>query len=427
MRGLFRVDDESRVVIQARWWKAAAPVPFDHLVRRHAETLRGRGDGVPPRFKPMDGLRLPAGPDDRSQAFRAEVATPDDPLKREILVIWQRSGPGRLLMLRFLIEAGRPNLDRIRTMLSGLHFQGVEEPRDWAALDFALRVPPGYRLETGVLRAGVCYLEFRNGRRMLALRRFSAANAVMGVDAPTLDDLERWCRKTYADSFYDMRYQVERTIDPVGRPLLRLTGRRRLLAPVELKWLIPRHRRLPRRIDLIWDPGANKIYSVELLRPDRLAPADIDGFEASLRMTLSPESADAEATLAGEPIESRRRARLRSLRARVRRMPDAAWETNERGRVVLRYWVERPRALRLLRFLGAMPPGPERRPRHLELDLIGTRVWEACEARPRVCDLIAEIRERFRISHREAELSVTEFIRVMGSRGLLGVELEPVA
>jgi hypothetical protein len=52
-------------------------------------------------------------------------------------------------------------------------------------------------------------------------------------------------------------------------------------------------------------------------------------------------------------------------------------------------------------------------------------VWEECGRERRVCDIIDQVRARFRISYREAELSVTEFIRALGSRGLLAVTLEP--
>jgi hypothetical protein len=427
-RGLFRVDDESRVVIQARWWTAERPVPIDDLVRQHAGTVHGRRSGPPPRFKRVDGLGLTPGVDERAVAFEADVKGERTPADREILVVWQKQSIGRVLLLRFLIERGSPGTGCIRTMLTGLRLQGADEARDFAALDFAVQCPAGYVLDTGILKAGVCYVEFRQGRRRLALRRFSAANAVMGVESPCLEDLDRWCRKIYASEFHDMRYEVARTTDPAGRPLLRLTGRRRWLAPIEMRWLIPRHRRLPRRIDIVWDAGANKIYCIELLRPGADMEAAVTAFEWSARITLGPEPRTGESAGDGDVgagLTEARQRRRRSLRARVQRSVSATVEVLEHGRTALGYTVERPRHLRFLRLLGGLPAGPEKQPRTVELDLIGSLVWEECGRDRRVCEIIDLVRDRFRISHREAELSVTEFIRGLGSRGLLSVVLEP--
>lgn len=427
-RGLFRVDDENRVVIQARWWTAERPIPIGDQVRQHAATMGRKADGPPPRFKPAGGLGLPAGPDDRAEAFLSDPSDDDGVEKRELLVIWQRQSVNRVLMARILIENGEPAMGRIKRMLSGLRLQGSGEPRDFAALDFAVRCPPGYKVDRGILKAGICYLAFRKSYfRSMAWRRFSAADAVMGTDKPGLDDLERWCRVTYANEFYDMRYKVQRTADPLGRPMLRLTGNRRWLAPIELKWLIPEHRRIPRRIDIVWDPAANKIYCVELIRPHADQEADVAALEASSRMTLGEgEAADeaVSAPVAEGAMAGKREMRQRSLRARVKRSPEVTFGTNDRQRTVLKYIVERPRGLRLLRLLGGLPRGPVRQERSLELDLIGTLVWEACGRESRVCEIIALIRDRFRISHREAELSVTEFVKNLGSRGLLSVVME---
>jgi len=175
-----------------------------------------------------------------------------------------------------------------------------------------------------------------------------------------------------------------------GRPLLRLTGKRRGLAPIEIQWLMPRHRRIPRQIDIIWDAAANKIYCIELLRTSPDMEPDVEALERSMRP-----------------------------------MPEVSSGVGENGRTVIGYTVERPRRLRLLRVLGGFPAGKEKQQRNLELDLIGTMVWEECGRERRVCDIIDRVRARFRISYRGAELSVTELIRALGSRGLLAVTLEP--
>jgi hypothetical protein len=377
---------------------------------------------------------LPNGPHDRAVAFETADANPEG--DSEWLVFWQNAKAERVAVFRFIVENGQPDRACREAMLAGLRLQSADEWRDWAAFDFALGSPPSFRLDRAVLAAGVCYLRFRHGRDFIGLRRLSAADAVLGAarkppDAerkadPALGDLETWCRLVYAAEFHDMQYQVDPAADHLGRPMLRLSGKRRLLAPIELKWLIPEHRRLPTRIDVLLDPDANKVYCVEVRNPKGGLEPVIDEFERSLSMTVEGIIRPAEPP--GGPsdwsgLPENRRNRLRSLLARVRRSPSITFQQDEQGRTVITYPYARPRGLRLLRLLGGLPAGEQTTEKRLELDLIGSFVWQRCDGNLRVCDLVEAVRERFRISYREAELSVAHFVRDLGNRGILALEM----
>ncbi len=420
-KGFFRIDNDHRFVLQLRWWTATKPVPIARLVEQHAREVAGRRDAQLPRFQKTNDFRLPQGSHDRASAFISKPSGDAPADSSELLVIWQRSSVARVMMIRFMIEHGQPDPICLKSMLSGLRLQGPQETRDWAFHDLAFQTPPDWHLQLAHLYAGVAYLEFKHRRDRFAIRRFSVADAVMGTTTPAIEDLTRWCRVVYAKEFFDMRYRIELMTDPAGRPGLRLSGSRRWLAPIEMRWLLPRHRRLPRRIDIIWDAAANKIYNLEIRRPSLAMEPILGTVQKSLRLNLADVTAK---VCQDEPPNGTVPPRARSLNARVRRRKEVYSEINNQGRTVLTYTFPRPRRLRGLRLLAGLDSGPQKIKRKLELDLIGSLVWERCDRSPKVRQLIADVRQRFLISYREAELSVTEFIRAMGSRGLLSVHID---
>ena len=61
------------------------------------------------------------------------------------------------------------------------------------------------------------------------------------------------------------------------------------------------------------------------------------------------------------------------------------------------------------------------RTRKLQLDALGTEVWDMVDGRRSVRRLIQIFSETHRVSTKEAEISVTRFIRELGRRGLIGL------
>jgi len=72
-----------------------------------------------------------------------------------------------------------------------------------------------------------------------------------------------------------------------------------------------------------------------------------------------------------------------------------------------------------VRRLGRKPKGTYFK--KLQLDALGTEVWELLDGGNRVRDVIRQFAARHRLQQREAELAVTRFLRELGKRGLIGL------
>lgn len=61
------------------------------------------------------------------------------------------------------------------------------------------------------------------------------------------------------------------------------------------------------------------------------------------------------------------------------------------------------------------------RTRKLQLDELGTAVWDMVDGERSVRQIVAEFAERHSLERKEAEVSVTHFLRMLGQRGLIGM------
>lgn len=90
------------------------------------------------------------------------------------------------------------------------------------------------------------------------------------------------------------------------------------------------------------------------------------------------------------------------------------------GELQLSYPVtSRPWLAGIVRRLGRKPKGTYLK--KLQLDALGTEVWELLDGGSRVRDVIRQFATRHRLQQREAELAVTRFLRELGKRGLIGM------
>lgn len=58
----------------------------------------------------------------------------------------------------------------------------------------------------------------------------------------------------------------------------------------------------------------------------------------------------------------------------------------------------------------------------LQLDELGTAVWDLIDGKRSVRQIIKHFVKRYHLQAREAEVSVTHFIRMLGKRGLIGLK-----
>ena len=93
----------------------------------------------------------------------------------------------------------------------------------------------------------------------------------------------------------------------------------------------------------------------------------------------------------------------------------------ETGEVVLEYPLAvRPLVAAVARRLGKSQDDLIQI-KKLQLDVLGTSVWDLVDGKRSVRRMIHIFAETHRLDKKEAEVSVTQFIRELGQRGLLGL------
>ncbi len=72
--------------------------------------------------------------------------------------------------------------------------------------------------------------------------------------------------------------------------------------------------------------------------------------------------------------------------------------------------------------MGTLPAScwlpPEK---HLVLDRVGSGVWELCDGFHSVESILDYIQRRHKLSRREAEVSVSAYLKILGQRRLIGL------
>ena len=113
-----------------------------------------------------------------------------------------------------------------------------------------------------------------------------------------------------------------------------------------------------------------------------------------------------------EPPITRRQA----LQVRPLRNPQLEWEYNEEGSVVATLTRRAGLRGRLITFFLAVP---ESRP--IVLDEVGTFVWDMCDGEHSVEQLVQALAEKYKLSQREVEISLNEYLRMLGKRGMIAI------
>lgn len=101
--------------------------------------------------------------------------------------------------------------------------------------------------------------------------------------------------------------------------------------------------------------------------------------------------------------------------------PDIVESHSESGDLVLTYPIQvKPWIAGAARFIGRGPLEPVQK--KLQLDSLGSAVWRLMDGRRSVAEIIRQFADTHRLHAREAEVSVTRFIRELGKRGLVGLQ-----
>lgn len=77
------------------------------------------------------------------------------------------------------------------------------------------------------------------------------------------------------------------------------------------------------------------------------------------------------------------------------------------------------RSDRLGRVIGRLFRVPDRK--EILLDEVGSTVWEMCDGKHSIANIIAEMSNTYKLNRREAEVSVTTYIKILAERRLVGL------
>ena len=72
-------------------------------------------------------------------------------------------------------------------------------------------------------------------------------------------------------------------------------------------------------------------------------------------------------------------------------------------------------------WLFRMPQGASKT---FELDELGLLVWDACDGKTSVQQIIRKLAARHHLNLREAEVSTVKFLQILAQRGLIGMSLK---
>ena len=107
--------------------------------------------------------------------------------------------------------------------------------------------------------------------------------------------------------------------------------------------------------------------------------------------------------------------REQALEARPVRNPSLKWRLNDADHVEV---IIPRRSDRLGRVMGFLFYVPENRP--IVLDEVGTRVWHLGDGERTVAEMRQTLCDEYKLSKREVEVSLTEYLRTLGKRGRSG-------
>ncbi len=103
--------------------------------------------------------------------------------------------------------------------------------------------------------------------------------------------------------------------------------------------------------------------------------------------------------------------------------PQIAEQENDSGELCLAYQVRiRPWFQQIVRRItGRVDDIIDRK---LQLDMLGTSVWRMIDGRRKVSGIVDDFQELHQLNRREAEISVTTFLKELGRRGLIAMREE---
>lgn len=92
------------------------------------------------------------------------------------------------------------------------------------------------------------------------------------------------------------------------------------------------------------------------------------------------------------------------------------WERNDEGEASLRVPHRKDRTGKFFSFLFRLPEA-----RAVELDEVGTFVWELCDGQNTVESIVKAMCKKYKLGRREVEISVTTYLKMLAERNFIGM------
>ena len=302
-----------------------------------------------------------------------------------------------------LPEAARRRAER--EVLPTLRATPAEEATTWALYEVSFRAAPGFALARRRLWSGDIALEFRgaSGERLLLRQVYPGELALQRrslegwLDAYPFPEHRRWRRAGARQEPW--RHGARPELSGLQR-----LGWKRLPAP--LGACAPRRTRALAAHDRALDRLLIVEHGGRSEPPEAACVAALEGMNAAVR----PGVAGPAAAPRGDA------ARDAAVRGRPQRLPPVRQEERE-GKLCVTVRFRRPAWQRAL---GAEALCE----RTFGLDAFGRAVYESCDGRRTVAEIVRHFAAAQRLSLPEAELAVTRFLRTLIAKGLVAMAME---
>jgi len=115
------------------------------------------------------------------------------------------------------------------------------------------------------------------------------------------------------------------------------------------------------------------------------------------------------------------------LRLKPMRSPIVEWEKNEKGEISIVIPLKKLRekmkgskkgVRKSSGFLSKLFPEPAEK--RIQLDEVGSIVWELCDGKKTVKEIVDYLYEKYKLLPREAEVSLSSYLNNLAKRGLIG-------
>ena len=108
--------------------------------------------------------------------------------------------------------------------------------------------------------------------------------------------------------------------------------------------------------------------------------------------------------------------REQAFQARPVRNPDLKWRENEEECVEVIIPRRKDRVGRIMGWVFAVPDS-----KPVVLDEVGSHIWRLCDGEHTVGDLVQDLCDEYKLGWREVEVSLTEYLRMLGKPGMIAL------